>query len=134
MFTELVNGALVTRDYSGNRLIRVPEESYRLIPAVNLLNDALRVELDIQHYGDRFSDAANSVSLPAYTILNANVRYELTPRISIYLNGTNLTNEIGLTEGNPRAGQFQSGDAGAQYYTARPELGRAFRASVLYRF
>lgn len=134
VFTELVNGSLVARNYSGNRLVRVPEESYRLIPAVNLLDDALRMELDIQHYGDRFSDAANSVSLPAYTMLNANVRYDLTSNISVYLNGTNLTNEIGLTEGNPRAGQFQSGDAGARYYTARPELGRAFRASILYRF
>lgn len=134
VFTELVGGALVTRDYSGNRLVRVPEESYRLIPAVNLLDDALRMELDVQHYGDRFSDAANSVSLPAYTILNANVRYDVTPSISIYLNGANLTNEIGLTEGNPRAGQFQSGDAGARFYTARPELGRSFRASILYRF
>ena len=134
VFTELVSGALVTRDFSGNRLLRVPEESYRLIPAVNLLNDTLRLELDVQHYGDRFTDAANSVSLPAYTILNANVRYDLNERIALYLNGTNLTNEIGLTEGNPRSGQFQSGDAGARFYTGRPELGRAVRASVVYRF
>lgn len=134
VFTELVSGAPVTRDFSGNRLLRVPEESYRLIPAVNLMNDALRLELDVQYYGDRFTDAANSTTLPAYTILNANIRYDLSERIALYLNGTNLTNEIGLTEGNPRAGQFESGDAGARFYTGRPELGRAVRASILYRF
>jgi hypothetical protein len=43
--------------------------------------------------------------------------------------GTNLTNEIGLTEGNPRAGQFISSEQGAQFY-----LGRSFRVAVLYRF
>lgn len=134
VYTELVSGAPVTRDYSGNRLLRVPEESYRLIPALTLFDEALRVELDVQHYGDRFSDAANSVSLPAYTLVNANVRYDLSDRLAVYVNGTNLTDEIGLTEGNPRAGQFQSGDAGARYYTARPEFGRAVRASLLYRF
>jgi len=37
-------------------------------------------------------------------------------------------------EGDPRAGPFISGEAGARYYLARPELGRAFRVAVLYRF
>jgi hypothetical protein len=48
--------------------------------------------------------------------------------------GVNLTNEIGLTEGNPRAGQFISGDAGARYYLARPVLGQSWRAAVTMRF
>jgi hypothetical protein len=48
--------------------------------------------------------------------------------------GANLTNEIGLTEGNPRAGQFISGDAGARYYLARPVLGQSWRAAVTVRF
>ncbi len=32
------------------------------------------------------------------------------------------------------ASQFISGETGAKYYLGRPELGRAFRAAVLYRF
>nr|QQZ51975.1 TonB-dependent receptor [Phenylobacterium glaciei] len=72
--------------------------------------------------------------IPAYHLINAQVRFNLNDQISIYGYGTNLTNEIGLTEGNPRAGQFVSGETGARYYLARPELGRAFRVAVQYRF
>jgi catecholate siderophore receptor len=62
------------------------------------------------------------------------VRWNVTDQITLYGYGTNLTNEIGLTEGNPRAGQFISGEVGSRYYLARPELGRTFKAAVLYRF
>jgi hypothetical protein len=58
----------------------------------------------------------------------------LTDQISLYANGENLTNEIGLTEGNPRSGQFVSGEAGARYILARPILGRTLRAAITYRF
>lgn len=72
--------------------------------------------------------------IPDYFLLNAQVRFNVTDAVTIYGYATNLTNEIGLTEGNPRAGQFISGEANAQFYLARPELGRTFRAAVLYRF
>ena len=133
-FTELVGGAPVQRDFSGNKLLRVPETSFRISPALNLIDDRLRIEFDVQHFGKRYADAANSVSLPAYTLLNLNIRFDVSEQLSLFAYGTNLTNEIGLTEGNPRSGQFVSGDAGARFYTARPELGRALRAAVLYRF
>jgi hypothetical protein len=54
--------------------------------------------------------------------------------MAVSLAGVNLTNVIGLTEGNPRAGQFVSGDAGARYYLARPILGTSWRAALTYRF
>ena len=53
--------------------------------------------------------------LPSYYAINASARYELTPELSLFLYGDNLTNSLGLTEGNPRAGELQSGDAGGQY-------------------
>jgi outer membrane receptor protein involved in Fe transport len=98
------------------------------------MDGKLRLEGDLQYYGKRFSDAANSLIIPDYFLLNAQVRYNITDDLTVYAYGTNLTNEIGLTEGNPRAGQFVSGEAGAKYYLGRPELGRAFRMAVLYRF
>ena len=101
---------------------------------MNLFDGKLRAELDWQYYGKRFSDAANTQIIPDYHLLNAQVRYNVTDAVTLYAYGTNLTNEIGLTEGNPRAGQFISGEAGARYYLARPELGRAYRVAVLYRF
>jgi outer membrane receptor protein involved in Fe transport len=122
------------RDFSDNMQIRTPKVSGRITPGVNLLDGRLRAEIDIQYYGKRFFDIANTLIIPAYHLLNAQVRWNVTDAVAVYLYGTNLTNEIGLTEGNPRAGQFISGEAGAKYYLARPELGRTFRAAVLYRF
>ena len=133
-FTQVTNGQPTTLDFTGNQLVRVPKLSLRVIPGINLLGGKLRVQVPIEHYGKRYSDAANSVSLPSYTVLNANARYDLTRQLTLYVYADNLTNEIGLTEGNPRSGQFQSGDAGARYYFARPILGRSYRAALMYRF
>lgn len=133
-FNTNVGGVLVPTDYSNNMQIRAPKVSGRITPGFNLLAGKLRVEGDLQYFGKRFSDAANTLIIPDYFLVNAQVRYNVTDDLTIYAYGTNLTNEIGLTEGNPRAGQFVSGEAGAKYYLGRPELGRAFRAAVLYRF
>jgi outer membrane receptor protein involved in Fe transport len=133
-FTENVGGAPVTRSFSGNQLIRVPKVGLRAAPGLNLFDRALRVEAPIEHYSKRFADAANSQSLPAYTVYNLNARWNVTDTLSLSLNGVNLSNEIGLTEGNPRAGQFVSGDARARFFTARPILGRSWRVGATYRF
>ncbi|TRO89940.1 cyclic nucleotide-binding protein [Glycocaulis profundi] len=134
VFTEIVDGEPVERNFSGNQLIRVPELGGRIVPGVNLMDGRLRAELAAEYYSDRFADVANSVELPDYVVLNANARLDVTDSLSLQLNATNLTNEIGLTEGNPRAGQFISGDAGAEFYLARPILGRSFRVAATYRF
>ncbi len=122
------------RDFSGNQQIRTPKISGRIVPGVTLLDGKLRVQGELQYYGKRYSDIANTLTIPSYYLVNMQVRYDFSERLSLFGNVTNLTNEIGLTEGNPRAGQFISGEAGARYYLARPELGRAFRASLLYRW
>lgn len=121
-------------DFDGNQQVRTPKVSVRVTPGVNLLDGRLRAEVDLQYFGKRFSDLANLTVIPDYVLVNAQVRFNVTDNITLYAYGTNLTNEIGLTEGNPRAGQFISSEAGAQYYLARPELGRTYRAAVLYRF
>jgi outer membrane receptor protein involved in Fe transport len=123
-----------TRDFTGNQLIRVPKTAFRLTPGFNLMDRRLRIESSIERYGDRFSDAANTSKLSAYTLVGATVRFNVNDALSVYVYGTNLTNELGLTEGNPRAGQIISGEAGALYGIGRPEFGRAFKAALLYRF
>lgn len=80
------------------------------------------------------ADAANSQSLPAYEIYNLNLQWRASDALTVSAHGVNLSNEIGLTEGNPRAGQFVSGNAGARFYTARPVLGRSYRLALTYRF
>jgi len=127
-------GCLRAFNFDGHQQIRTPKVSLRVTPGLNLMDGRLRIEGDVQYFGKRFSDLANVTVIPDYTLINAQVRFNLNDHVSFYAYGTNLTNEIGLTEGNPRAGQFISGEANAQFYLARPELGRAFRAAVLYRF
>jgi outer membrane receptor protein involved in Fe transport len=133
-YTEIVAGAPVLRDYEGNQLIRVPKVSYRVVPGVNLLNGKLRLQVAYEYEGERYVDTANSVRLPSYDVWSASARYDVSQHCSLYLYGDNLTNSLGLTEGNPRAGELQSADAGANTFIARPILGRAYRFAIMYRF
>ena len=54
--------------------------------------------------------------------------------MTVYVRGENLLNEVGLTEGNPRAGPFVSGEANSPFFVARPIYGRNFRFSLLWDF
>ena len=112
----------------------MPELGGRLVAGINLLDQRLRLQAAAEHQGERYVDTANSVRLPSYEVLNLSARYELTDRFSIYGYVDNVTNSLGLTEGNPRAGELSSSDAGASAFIARPLLGRNYRMAVMYRF
>ena len=133
-YTDKVNNLPVQRDYSGNQLVRVPKVSARLAPGVNLMGDKLRLQLSYEYEGARFVDSANSVRLPSYTVLNFSTRYQITNALSVFGYVDNINNSQGLTEGNPRAGELQSADAGANTFLARPVIGRTVRAAVKYDF
>jgi outer membrane receptor protein involved in Fe transport len=133
-YTVLQSGNLVTLNYNGNQLLRVPKESFSVSPTLHLLDDRLMGQVTVEYYSDRFADAANSQLLPSYTVVDMSVRYKLAPNLTFYLSGYNLTNAIGLTEGNPRAGEVQSSEAGQAVFLARPIVGRNFHMSLLYRF
>jgi outer membrane receptor protein involved in Fe transport len=90
--------------------------------------------MSFEYEGKRFSDTANSVVLPQYNTVGFSARYQATQDLSFFLYADNITNSLGLTEGNPRSGELKSSDAGATVFIARPLLGRSFRASVMYRF
>lgn len=133
-YTVLSGGALTTIDYNGNQLLRIPKYSFTVSPTVQLLDKRLRAQVSIEYYSDRYADAANSQLLPAYTVVNFNARYKIANNLTFYASGYNLTNEIGLTEGNPRSGEIQSSQAGQPVFLARPIEGRTFRMSLLYTF
>lgn len=133
-YTEIVGGQPVVRDFDGNQLIRVPQLAIRAVPGVNLFDGRFRAELEVEHYTKRYPDVANSQELPAFTLLNLNARAQVTDYLAFGLNVSNLTDELGLTEGNPRAGSFNTGDPTAKYFLARPTFGRTVRASVTLDF
>jgi outer membrane receptor protein involved in Fe transport len=133
-YTSKVANAPVLIDYSDNQLIRVPKTSFRLVPGVNLLDSKLRLQMTYEYEGKRYVDTANSVELPQYHTIGFSARYQYTPELAFFFYADNLNNSLGLTEGNPRAGELASTDAGKGVFIARPLLGRSFRASVMYRF
>jgi outer membrane receptor protein involved in Fe transport len=133
-YVDKVNNQPVVRDFTGNRLVRVPTVSYRLVPGLNLLGDLLRLQLSYEYEGARFVDSANSVRLPAYRVLNFSARYQVTPSLQGFLYVDNVNNSQGLTEGNPRAGELQNADVGANTFLARPVLGRSVRVALKYDF
>ncbi len=137
-YNELVttNGqqTLVPRDYVGNQLLRIPKLALRATPAVTLLGGRFRAQIDIEHYSKRYADAANISKLPSYTVINASAHFDLTDRITLWAYGDNLNNSLGLTEGNPRAGELTSNQANDQLFIGRPVLGRNVRFAVDFKF
>lgn len=136
LVAETVTGGALTQayNYDGNRLIRVPRVSFRVVPGFNLFGDRLRLQSAIEYEGKRFTDVANSQVLPAYTKVDVDAQLKLTREISIFGVIDNLTNSLGLTEGNPRQGEIQSAAAGQYIFLARPLLGRSFKVSFRYKF
>jgi outer membrane receptor protein involved in Fe transport len=128
------DNAGVLHDYDGNQLIRVPKISARIVPGFNLFDQRLRLQVSWEWEGARYVDTANSVVLPHYDVLNFSGRLAVTGRFNLYGYIDNVTNSMGLTEGNPRVGEVQNADAGASTFIARPILGRAYRLSMMYRF
>jgi outer membrane receptor protein involved in Fe transport len=120
-------------DLSGNQVQRQPEWQGRITPSYTLpvgSEGELTLYATVAYVGDRFSDVQNQQSLPAYTEIDAGVTWDVNDRVQVQLVGDNLTDEIGLTEGNPRT----LGAQGSGVILARPILGRSVRFSVGYRF
>lgn len=111
-------------DNTGNTIRRIPKTMGRLTPALRLLEDRLRIYATYGYFGKRYSNDENTVVLPKYTKLDAGVIFEVNDMFSLQLVGDNLTNEVGLTEGNPRTDVGASG-VGA-IFMARPLFERSF--------
>ena len=119
-------------DNTGNQIRRIPETIARLIPTYYLPNGRGEVYLTVSHIDDRFSNDENTILLPSYTKIDLGFIYDVTDSLSVQFVGDNLTDEVGLTEGNPRT-DIGAGGIGA-LYLARPLFGRSFRVSADYRF
>lgn len=118
-------------DFDGNQVRRIPKAIFSIAPSYHI-GDA-RLYANLFYGSKRFTDETNSASLPSYYQLDAGVMYNLSDDLTLQFHGANLTNEVGLTEGNPRTGQL-TGDPSADIFMARPILGRHFKLSLAYKF
>lgn len=122
-----------TIDLSGNRVQRQPKWQWRVTPSYDIeFGDNSKVSLysTFSYVGDRFSDTANTQSLPHYFKIDAGVTVDVNKALTFAVTADNLTDKVGLTEGDPRT----LGQTGGEVVNARPILGRSFRFSAAYKF
>ncbi|MGB0862732.1 MAG: TonB-dependent receptor [Saprospiraceae bacterium] len=85
---------------------------------------------NIQYIGKRFSDEINIDFLPAFASYNLGLSYKYKS-YSLLIHAQNLTNKIGLTEGNSRVIANTSNE---RFRMARPILGRSIIGYLAYQF
>jgi serine/threonine protein kinase len=124
------DGQLESFDFGGNRVRRQPRYIVSVNPRYGL--GFAEVSTTLRFVDARFtSDSNTGIELPSYYVWDASISTTQGP-VTLKLAGTNLTNTIGLTEGNPRTGQ-QIGQV-TNIFQARPILGRRFNLSLQYDF
>ena len=118
---------------SGNRVQRQPRWAYRIAPSYERsFSDRLKGSIfaSYDYVGDRYSDVENQQALSGFGKLDAGAALQVAERLTLQVTGDNLTNKLGLTEGNPRV----LGSQGAGVIYARPILGRSFTFSATVRY
>ncbi|HEY5809740.1 MAG TPA: TonB-dependent receptor [Povalibacter sp.] len=121
-----------TIDNTGNTIRRIPEVMGKLTPTWYFMDSRGRVYMTYSYVGKRYANDENTIVLPSYSKVDAGVMFQVSDGFSVQLSGDNLTDEVGLTEGNPRT-DVGAGGIGA-VYMARPLFGRSFMGSATFKF
>jgi outer membrane receptor protein involved in Fe transport len=119
-------------DTAGKVVQRQPKLQFRFTPTYRIPfgdGNSAKLYATYTSIGERWADQLNTQYLPSYRTIDAGVLFSLGEKIEVRLAGTNLNNELGLTEGNSRLTTGGSGPI-----NARPLFGRTWEASLLYRF
>lgn len=127
------DGSYQCSSISGMTVDRQPEIQYRITPAYEMPTQwgSLKFWVTYEHVGNRFSDQLQQQPMGSYydiafgAIANVGQHWMLT------LRGTNVTNQIGITEGNARLFGFASGGG---VILARSIEGREVNFQAKYRF
>jgi TonB dependent receptor-like, beta-barrel/TonB-dependent Receptor Plug Domain len=129
-FAGLETGAF---DNDGDILQRQPRLQLRFTPEyeVPMARGRLRVFATVSYIDLRYSDPGNTQILPAFTTLDAGIVGDFGEHVELRLQGTNLTDAIGLTEGNPRS---LTAGISTGFEMARPIFGREVQGQMKYYF
>ncbi|MFY0478647.1 TonB-dependent receptor [Achromobacter marplatensis] len=96
-FSELASGALVSRN--GNVPTGVPERMANLWTAWRFAPQ-WKIGTGVRYVGERPTNAANSRSLPSYTVVDASLTYDYSPGLSFMLTVKNLTDRAFAVSGS----------------------------------
>ncbi len=119
---------------TGNLVDQQPQFQLRLTPSY-IMPTAMtdfRLYATGTYVGQRFSDLQNTQRLPAYHTLDIGAVARLSKDISVQLTGTNVTDTLAITEGNPRV--VGSGVGSGNVFLGRPLFGANYQLSVLVTF
>ena len=117
--------------YNGKTPGRTPNLMYTITPQYDLPGNYGQVYLRYQYIGRIFADNGDQVALPGYGVLAIGAIVNVTPKLALNVNVDNVTNELGLTEGNPRQGFTQQIVNG--YFYGRGIVGPTALVSLTYR-
>jgi outer membrane receptor protein involved in Fe transport len=119
----------------GNVLQRQPRFQTRFTPEYDIPMNwgDLRFFMTYSYIGLRYSDPGNAQVLPSFNTLDAGIVADIGKHFEVRLQGTNLTNELGITEQDARAASGTSGSSGG-FALGRPIFGREENIGVKYKF
>jgi outer membrane receptor protein involved in Fe transport len=133
---EMVNGVTVNSaaasQYDGKVPGRTFQTLYTVTPSYDLPNRLGQLYLRYEYIGKVYADAGNGLALPGYGVLSVGGNVQVGPNLNLSASVYNVTNELGLTEGNPRQGQTQSVVNG--YFYGRGIVGPNAQVSLTYKF
>jgi iron complex outermembrane receptor protein len=118
--------------FDGNQIDRLPNVEVHFTPTLSTPDHRLEAYATVSYYSRRWGDLANTLELDPYTDLAAGIRYALSPRVNLSVQGTNLTNKFSITEGNPRGNNIVAGTNA--YGFARANLPRVIMFTVDAKF
>jgi len=128
---QVVNSAAATY-YDGLTPQRTPSLLYTLTPTFDLPHHLGSIYARYKYIGKIFADSGDGIALPGYGVVGLGGMINITPRLVLNISVDNVTNKLGLTEGNPRQGNTQSLVNG--YFYARGITGTNALGSLSYKF
>jgi iron complex outermembrane recepter protein len=134
--TTNINNVVISSEaaafYNGKTSGRTPKVLYTITPQYDLPGNYGQVYLRYKYIGKIFADNGNQVELPGYGVLSIGAICNITPNLALNVSVDNVTNELGLTEGNPRQGFTQQIVNG--YFYGRGIVGPTALVSLTYQF
>ena len=129
-----VNGNTQFADINGAPLQRQPKLRWYVTPSYNFLFDWGNILpfVTYTHVGQRYEDQTGLAPLGEYDTWDFGVVANVGANWQFRVQGTNLSNEIGLTEGNARVGGVPTGPGGV--LLARSIEGREINFQVRFNF
>lgn len=119
---------------TGSQVLRNPDFQARVTPSYTIDTPlgGLTLYATGSYISNRFADLQNLQPLPKYATLDVGASFVLHNGLEVRFTGTNVTNTLGITEGNSRV--VGSGVATGGVFLGRPLFGPDYEVSLKMKF